>query len=416
MRDMRMRASITGYRSFGDLRSLLRKIPLLQDNMEDLGVEGWGLDVPRFHLVPFELHTPLPTIQSLALRGGLVYMPTVFLVSLRRFEHLVRLFLNETTFISVHDLRRMLESLRGLRILTLRMLGWLSYNPGRLLSNSCTQPPHSRLRLEALEIFADAKWVTDTRSIVLLDWLSASGAISEIHQLRPGNFVLVDKVLVATMGKMLCAAQKSPNLSSVSIHCGPDVDWAPCEFLFLPGCFTANHAAVSVHAPLGVLPQLRHLRLTCPYDAASLSHLTDCLFVTLSRPKEIMHMRLFLRFDRYLPHHATEPPTELWERLDRALQSDGLERVGIDRRVHICSPAQRVIWGDWYNFERSDEWLAEARVHFPKVCKSGRLWAQDTRRGWHHIQCGLSPLLLCTLLCTHICELERALPPSSICL
>ncbi|KIP05205.1 hypothetical protein PHLGIDRAFT_120043 [Phlebiopsis gigantea 11061_1 CR5-6] len=47
MRDMSVRASITGYMSFGDLRALLHTIPLLQGNLEDLAVGGWVLDIPQ---------------------------------------------------------------------------------------------------------------------------------------------------------------------------------------------------------------------------------------------------------------------------------------------------------------------------------------------------------------------------------
>ena len=112
MRDMSVRASITGYRSFHDLRDLLHKIPLLRENMEDVSVEGWHLDIPRFHLVPLELYVTLPAIENLVLRNGLVYMPAVFLPSMRRLKNLARLYLYYTTFLSMHDLRRMLDSLQ----------------------------------------------------------------------------------------------------------------------------------------------------------------------------------------------------------------------------------------------------------------------------------------------------------------
>ena len=86
-----------------------------------------------------------------------------------------------------------------------------------------------------------------------------------------------------------------------------------------------------------------------------------------------------------------EPPC--WERLDNALQLDGLLRVGVDRRLRHCNTGKPIVWGDWHPVERSDEWLAEARDRFPNVCKSGRLWAQDAHREWHHMQlCEFSAL------------------------
>ena len=229
MRDMSVRASIAGSRNFHDLRALLHTIPLLQGNVEALAVEGRNLDVPRFHLVPTEIHTTLPTVQSLTLRGGLVYMPTVFFVYMRRFKHLARLFLHETTFISMHDLRRMLESLHSLKILALERPGWMSNkldHPPR----TGPGPPQSHVRLEILQLEAEAKWITDTRSIEFLDWLSSSGTISEIHDLQLTGLMLIDANIMAAVSRMLDAAQKSSQLSAVDILFGPEVDLTPSKF------------------------------------------------------------------------------------------------------------------------------------------------------------------------------------------
>ena len=283
----------------------------------------------------------------------------------------------------------MLESLPGLKVLALEMPRWLSRNSRRPPCSS-SRPPRSRLRLEVFEIWADAEWITDTRSTAFLDWLSTSGAISEIHQLRPGGLMLIDKSIMAAVGRMLRAVQTSSKLFQVYLSFGPDVDWTPRESLCSPGSFTADSSVASVHAPLAALPQLQHLHLACPYDAASLSQLGGCLSAILSCPEDKMHLRLYLHFDRYLPYHATEPPVECWERLDSMLQSDGLPIVSVNRRLHQCDAGKPVLWGNWYNFQQSDEWLEEARERFPKVCKSGRLWVYDARKKWYHVQCELS--------------------------
>ena len=225
MRGMSVRPSIEGFKA---LRALLHKIPLLEENIEDLAVKGFYLGIPRFHLVPLEVYPAVPTIQSLALCGGQVYMPTVFFICMRRFDHLVQLLLQKTTFLWVHDLRRMLESLRNLKILALYIPRWLSHNPDRLLSSS-PWPSRSRLRLEALEVCADAEWIMDTRSTAFLDWLSTSGAISEIHRLWLGELMLIDKNIMVAVSRMLYAIQDSPKLFRVDILFGPDVDWSLCE-------------------------------------------------------------------------------------------------------------------------------------------------------------------------------------------
>ena len=360
--------------------------------MEDFAAEGFDLDVPRFHLVPLELYPALPTIRSLALRGGLVYMPTVFIASMRRFGHLSRLFLHQTIFLSAHDLRRMLESLRQLKILALDTLRWVPHNPGHPVSSSPRQP-RSRLRLESLQVIVHAEWIADARSTAFLDWLSTSGAISGIHHLRLEGLMLIDKNITAAVSGMVCAVQKSTKLSSLAILFGPDVDWTPCKFPPSPYCFASDRAVLSVHAPLASLPQLQHLHINCPYDTASLAQLAHCLSATLARPEDTMHSELYLHFDRYLPDHAAEPPPECWERLDSALQFDGIPEVNVDRSLRQCDPDKPVIWGDYYRTERSDEWLSEARKRFPKVCESGRLWAADAHGAWRRIQCEFSLLL-----------------------
>ena len=384
MRNMAVLASITESRSFHDMRSLLLKIPFLQENMEGLAVKGFGLDVPRFHLVPLEIYTALPSIQSLALRGGLVYMPAVFFVSMRRFNHLTRLVLHQTIFLSVHDLRRMLESLRHLAILTLFLPDWLPDNPPRP-PYSGPRPARSCISLEMLEIDAEAAWITDTRSIDFLDWLSTSGAISEIHDLRLRGLMLIDDDIMAAVSRMLYAVQKSSKLSNVNIIFGPEMDLTPREFLPPESFVETYHDVPPVHDSLASFPRLKHLWLTCPYDAASLSELTDCLSLALSRPKETMHSHLYLQFDKY-PHHG-EPPAECWEKLDSALQRDGLQTVNVDCRVQQCDPGEPVVWGDLYSYERSYTWIAQARERFPKVRIDGHLWAKGSRKGWHHIQC-----------------------------
>ena len=227
MRDMAVRASITGFRSFDDMRALLEKIPRLQENMEELTVEGKDLSVPRFHLVPLEIYIALPRISRLVMRGGLVYMPTVFFVCMQRFKDLTQLLLHETTFLSVHDFRRILESLRHLNTLAISFPKWLPHPRSR---PPCTHPNRSsRIRLAILEINADAEWITDTRTVNFLDWLSISDSISEIQELRLSCIMLINDDIVAAVSRMLSAAQNSSTLQNVHLLFGPDVDLSPCE-------------------------------------------------------------------------------------------------------------------------------------------------------------------------------------------
>ena len=221
------------------MHALLHKIPLLQANVEDLTVQGDGVEIPRFHLVPLEIPTSLPSMPSLVLRYGLVYMPPVFYVCMRRFDHLTRLVLQLTTFLSVHDLRRMLDSLRNMKILALSGTRWLP-SKREHLPCTCLRPLRSRVRLEQLEVDVEAEWVTDTRSIEFLDWLSTSGAISEVHCLRLAGLTLINKALVAAASKILDAVQKPSKLRVVDLLFGPDIDLSPCEFLSSLAVFTAH--------------------------------------------------------------------------------------------------------------------------------------------------------------------------------
>ncbi|KIP05191.1 hypothetical protein PHLGIDRAFT_164108 [Phlebiopsis gigantea 11061_1 CR5-6] len=174
---------------------------------------------------------------------------------MRRFEHLGHLLLQQVSFLSAHDLRRTFECLRNLKHLVFFCPQWLY---SKVDHPPCRRPrPHSRIRLETLSLEAQAGWITDTRSIDFLDWLSASGAISNIRELRLWGLTLIDDGIIAAVSRMLCATQQSARLDTVDTILGPDVDWTP------------------LHASLASLPRLNHLHLACPYDAASLSQLTD---------------------------------------------------------------------------------------------------------------------------------------------
>lgn len=231
MRVMSMRASIADSRSFNDMRALFRKIPRLRDDVESLSIDGTDLEIPRFHLVPLEIFETLPNIPTLMLSGGLVYMPTAFRVCMRRFMHLTHLRLFETTFSSANDLRRMLESLRNLKSLALLWPEWSPYNQNRQFSTISSSPksPRSCVRLEKIELSAEAKWIRDHRTIHFLDWLSSSGVISQIEQLRLDELMLLDNGVVAAVDRMLRAALISSKLHIVCLNFSPEVDLTPCE-------------------------------------------------------------------------------------------------------------------------------------------------------------------------------------------
>lgn len=227
MRVMSVRASIAGTRSFNDMRALFQITPRLRDDVESLSVDGRDMEMPRFHLVPLVVHDVLPHIPTLVLCEGLVYMPTFFRVCIRRFVHLTQLRLYKTTFFSVNDFRRMLESLRNLQNLALLFPEWLPSNMGR---PPISGPwPCSLLRFHNLEVTAQARWITDVRTLHLLDWISSSGAISQIKQLRLGELMLIDNGIVAATDGILRAVQASSRLAFVTLNFGPDVDLNSCE-------------------------------------------------------------------------------------------------------------------------------------------------------------------------------------------
>ena len=94
----------------------------------------------------------------------------------------------------------------------------------------CSGPwPRSRIRLENIEIGAHARWIKDIRSIHFIDWLSSSGANSEIKQLRLDDLMLIDDNVIAAVGRMICAAQASVQLEMVMLSLGPEVDLTPRE-------------------------------------------------------------------------------------------------------------------------------------------------------------------------------------------
>ncbi|KIP08925.1 hypothetical protein PHLGIDRAFT_353654 [Phlebiopsis gigantea 11061_1 CR5-6] len=162
MRVMSVRASNAGTRSFADMRTLFQRIPRLQSDVESLSIDGEDLEVPRFHLVPLVVYDILPRLPILTLCGGLIYMPTFFRVTMRRFVHLTHLRLHKATFASANDFRRMVESLRHLQNLALLLPEWVPYK----LDRPCNGGPWPRslIKLHNFEATAQARWITDTTS------------------------------------------------------------------------------------------------------------------------------------------------------------------------------------------------------------------------------------------------------------
>ena len=140
----------------------------------------------------------------------------------------------------------------------------------------------------------------------------------------------------------------------------------------------------SVHAPLASLPPLAHLFLSCPYDAATIPQLADCLSAILPRPDSLFHSQLYLIFDKY-PHY-TEPTMECWRKLDKVVRDNVQNSVNVDCRVRQCDPHEPVVWGDLYRVRWSDEWFTQAMDRFYGTFSEGRLWAWGSCKMWRHLR------------------------------
>ncbi|KIP08237.1 hypothetical protein PHLGIDRAFT_387786 [Phlebiopsis gigantea 11061_1 CR5-6] len=367
MQLMSVRPSLMGSRSFDDMSALFNNIPLLKNNIEYLNVSGKEIKIPRFHLVPFKIYETLPLLQALILSNGFLYLPTPFLVCIRRFARLTELRLYRLTLLSDNDLRRMLGALRNLQRLDIRFLEW-STTGSKVQCQAQPRPTlQSCVRLRFLRIRAESQWITDTRTIRFFDWLSSSRVLSEIEQIHLPGIMLIDDKITTAMSRLIHAAQTSPRVDSVVLNLGPSTELA------------------ALYSPLASLPKLTHLHFRCPYDGPILVRLADLLSTILSRPEEAMHSQIHLSLDQY-PHH-TEPPLECWEKLDSILQKEAMRvdvRCEIIRVVNLDKP---VVWGDYYKQERRNGWAEEVKKLFPKACREGRLWTVDCEGISRNLRC-----------------------------
>ena len=232
-----VKASIEGSRSYGEMAALFRNTPRLKDGVEVVCVNGQDLAHPRLHLAPLKIPLLLPEIPSLRLIQGALCLPPGFDVCMRRFTSLVELCLEGILLCSVNDLRRVTESLRWLRSLAIVVPEWQKLEP-HVVPRARPFPP-SRIRLQHLEIKAEAEWILDPRTVHYLDWLSSSGAISIVEQIGLDNFVILNNTVLAAVDRMLWAA--SPYLRTVILDLGPELDLSCCKPSFLPHFCTVTH-------------------------------------------------------------------------------------------------------------------------------------------------------------------------------
>lgn len=155
--------------------------------------------------------------------------PMYFQVDVSPHINLTEVCLWQLTSLVVHDLCRALDGACRLRVLLVHWLEWpLTYFDNQVCSHRRRE---SSARLRHLDIRAEPKWITDTRSVLFLDWLSSSEAISQVEIINFKELMLIDEKITFAVKRILCAARTSPRLYDISLSFSPDVELSASELI-----------------------------------------------------------------------------------------------------------------------------------------------------------------------------------------
>ena len=316
------------------------------------------------------------------------YYPVVRRLHPPRHMHLAELRLAELHSSALGELRRMLDSLCNLDRLSINWPAWPPVQPDRLPPQDLRSTHETRLRLRYLRISAEAHWINDARTTYFFDWLSTSGALSEVKDVELDEVMLINNAIVEAVERVLRAVRSSPRLDSVWLSLGPNVNWTVCKSFSTLRSVSDPRELVS--SSLANLPKLSWLRLVCPYDPVALLQLAEHLQAVLSRPEHDMHSNLDLYFDQYPSHDVPEPSADCWTKIDRAVVQHRALNMYVDRTIRLVLPGEPLVWGNSYIWERKGWWIAETRRMFPRTYMEGRLWAIDVDGEYRHVKVGIN--------------------------
>lgn len=205
------------------LYSLIREHPFLQRHTEGLLVDGRNDTKSSMHTLPLNLPRLVTCLEHLRLSGGIFYLPSAAVVTMRQFITITKLSLVNITFPSPQDLRRTVGALQGLQQLSIRSPIW------RPTSSKATQPIcylPSRIRLTLLSIQAEVHSMQDDHLTSFIEWVAHTGVARSLLCVR-FEMMILDTRMFTAVQSVITAAKDS--LLWASLSWSTEVYMSPCK-------------------------------------------------------------------------------------------------------------------------------------------------------------------------------------------
>lgn len=205
---------------------LLAAHQALHTYIESLQISAEGNEVTTMHVLPFRAPELVARLGQLSLFHGVLWTPcgSVFCVAMQQFKSVTQLVLWEVEFQSVHDLRRTVNALRGLRHLNMTRVTWqLPCNPMLYVPY-----PRSKTRLARLWLKGEAEWLNDSRSIYFIEWLARSGVASFLQRADFYHAMAVSNKLMAAVESVIKTCKDT--VEEIILSLCPDVDISRREY------------------------------------------------------------------------------------------------------------------------------------------------------------------------------------------
>ena len=288
--------------------------PALHDFVDTFVMHGDSESpVTELHLLPLKIPQLIPKTRSIYIDGGILYPPSPFFASMRRFVNIEQLTLFGVAFHSLHDLRRTICAFKNLKELVLSYLKWL---PGQ------TSPPHppsadGKSHLSCLAIDGNEDWLSDSRSNLFLEWILRTKMISTLDSLYLVHCRVATDRLLEAVHDALQSCRESLMFLSVALENAIPI--ARCKS-YLEAFLDDANMSFQVSNALTKLDSLVLLSIKLPRSTESFEDLVDTFYTySLSGNSDTPRLRNLAVILDDRPGLKLETEAQ-WAKLDTVLQ------------------------------------------------------------------------------------------------
>ena len=225
-RVLRVRCSPTADGNVEDFAALLINNPALRSFTHTIMAKAVPDELSTLHVVPIKLPRMMSSLERLRVEEGLFYPAPGMFPSLKLLTSVTIVSFHNVEFCSVHDLRRIIGALRGLKTLYLFDPKW--QNTTTLRGALIVQPSSpTSVRLHQLQISADRTWLSDPRSAQFMQWLGCSRILSSVTTLFTELLMVLNEAMLDAMELMIEAS--SQTVEEVQLNFCHDVNFSRCK-------------------------------------------------------------------------------------------------------------------------------------------------------------------------------------------